>query len=1233
MALASNLIRLPVLLGAVILAIVVFATSKLAVDLSRLTGDVAAIWIANGIPLAIILLRPPRELWLHAGAAAAGNLAMNLLNGDGLGLSLVFMLCNAGEVLVAAFLLRSFNAENILGSLRSVLLFLGLGCGLSAMLGATAGAAIVAQALDAPFLPTWQTWWIADAAGILIATPALVAWGRRDRGFRLTPARAAEFALIAAALLAATWVGFPNLVAYSLVSRVALVAVLPFMIWAAIRFGCGGAALANCLLALGAAATVFIDGQAGSRAAGLLENLTSAQLRQITIAGTVLLLAVLVAERRGALARLRGAIDALREGLTITDASGRLVVVNQRMTDMHPDLADAMVPGRTLEEVLRIGAERGLFDLGGSPVDAWVAMQMRVHRAGNTDGEVQLRDGRSMLVSERKTENGDTVTSRIDITHLKLQELALRATEQRAREIEQILRDAIESMSEAFSLFDAKDRLVLCNEKFRAIHMGLAPIIMPGITFEQIIRASAEAGHVAEAIGRVEEWVAARLARHRNPDGPFEHPLVDERWLLVDERRTQDGGIVGIRTDITRLKEQEWALRDSETRLQRAQTVAKVGSWSWLIEEDRLEYWSAETVRIFGVGLSDGREGYDWYMSCVHPDDREKLHALYQAAFAGPSNYEAEFRIVRPDGEPVWVHEIGEVERDDVGHPWRYVGTIQDITERKHDEQTLRRLAAANKAERERAEAASRAKSDFLAVMSHEIRSPLNGIIGYTDLLLDTPLNAAQREHARIVRQCGTALITVIDDILDFSKIEAGKLDLACDHFDVVEALDGVAAITRAGAENKGLRLKVAVGDGVPGGLKGDEHRLRQILLNLVSNAVKFTETGGIDIAVELVEETPQRTTLRFTVRDTGVGIPLDAQSRLFDAFYQVEGTYRRKVGGTGLGLAICKQLVGLMGGEIGVDSMPGIGSRFWFTADFERGSAPAPTPHALAPVADAGAPARILLVDDLEVNRDIAVALLTQAGHVVDFAVDGASAVAAVAAQDYDLVLMDVQMPVMDGYEATARIRSLPEAKRGVPIVAMTAYATRQDIDRCTLAGMNGHVAKPIDRRTLLDTVKARAVRHATASAKTATADLPELFSVAALDDLELGIGRAEVVRLGTSVLARLDDAIEQFDRDAADGRFERMSALAHKLISATGYLGLMRLSRMFGGLQDLAASAAEGEPVDLLAELHRIRDTIGASVPLLLDRLPECREEGTEPSLTAAPASRAARSASGGM
>jgi PAS domain S-box-containing protein len=1210
--------RLPALLGAALLAVFVFAAAQLAVDLSRQTADVTAVWIANGLALAAILLRPRRDLWLHAAATAAGILAMKLLHGDGLSLSLAFALGNAGEVVAAALLLRRIGAEDILGSLRSVLLFLAIGCGLSPLLGATAGAAMASYAAGVPFRPIWESWWIADAVGTLVITPALIAWVHRDRRFRLTAARAAEFATIVAVLLGAIWFGSPSLLDYSLFGRVALVAILPCMIWATIRFGRGGATLVILLMAVGLTAAAFVNGRIDPRP--LLDTLHIAQFRQLTMAGTVLLLAVLLAERRAITARLQGAIDALREGLTIADGSGRLVLVNERMADIYPDLAHVMVPGRRLEDALLIGAERGVFELGGAPPREWVARQMSHHRALETDVELPLRDGRCLLVSERQAENGDIVTTRIDITYLTLQQEALRAAEQRAREAEQRLRDGIDGMSEAFALFDAADRLVVCNEKYRAMHMELAPLIGPGVAFEEIIRASAEAGHIAEAIGRVDEWVADRMARHRNPGGPFEHRHANGSWWLIDEHRTRDGGSVGIRTDITRLKQQEAALRDSETRLHDAQRRAKLGSWSWLIPECRSEHWSAETARILGVAERPDPQGHDWYFNLVHPDDRERLRRVTTTALAAGSNYESEHRIVRPDGKTHWVHEIGEVERDAAGRPRRACGTLQDITERKEAEQLLRdsaarmrQLAAANEAERERAEAANRAKSDFLAVMSHEIRSPLNGIIGYTDLLLDSRLNPSQREQVRVVRQCGNALITVIDDILDFSKIEAGKLDLAHDPFDLQEALDGVAAITGAAAANKGLQLKVAVAAGVPRGLRGDEHRLRQVLLNLVSNAVKFTESGGIDIAVASVTETPDRVCLRFTVSDTGIGIPLEAQPRLFDAFYQVEGTYRRKVGGTGLGLAICSRLVGLMGGEIGMQSTPGTGSRFSFTAQFGRSAQPLPHAETAATVAEADTPLHILLVDDLDVNREVAAALLTQAGHTVDFAQDGAAAVAAVTAKTYDIVLMDVQMPVMDGYEATTRIRSLPAGKRDVPILAMTAYATRQDIERCALVGMNGHIAKPIDRRTLLTALRSHAGRPAALvlppPPPTGLPILaPDLLSLAVLEDLELGIGREETTRLANSVIARLDAAMELLSRDAADGRFDRLGELAHKLISATGYLGLMQLSALFGRLQDDAALAAEGAAPDLAVTLDQIAGAKRASLSLLVERLPEC-------------------------
>jgi CheY-like chemotaxis protein/HPt (histidine-containing phosphotransfer) domain-containing protein len=295
------------------------------------------------------------------------------------------------------------------------------------------------------------------------------------------------------------------------------------------------------------------------------------------------------------------------------------------------------------------------------------------------------------------------------------------------------------------------------------------------------------------------------------------------------------------------------------------------------------------------------------------------------------------------------------------------------------------------------------------------------------------------------------------------------------------------------------------------------------------------------------------------------------------------------------------------------------MGSRFWFTAELGRSERQVSRSVTSADVADSGAPARILLVDDLDVNRDIAAALLTQAGHGVDMAANGAEAVAAVTKNDYDLVLMDIQMPVMDGFEATARIRSLPAPKRSIPIVAMTAYATRQDIQHCVLLGMNGHVAKPIERKTLLAAVKSRATGSA-ASAPTATdIDARELLSMAVLNDLELGVGRQELVRFASAIRTRVETAVEQLRDDAIAGKFAEIETVAHKLLSATGCVGMQRLSAQFSQLQDLAARARAGDPVDVIEAIERTEEIAGESIPLLLQQVPECGHSAARaPALT---------------
>ncbi len=568
------------------------------------------------------------------------------------------------------------------------------------------------------------------------------------------------------------------------------------------------------------------------------------------------------------------------------------------------------------------------------------------------------------------------------------------------------------------------------------------------------------------AIAEGNEYVGEWQGRHK--DGTL--LWVDLKVTLLRDGVGAAVGYIGVAREITARHQAEEGLRHSEQTFRLLMEAAPIGICV-LNAQDRFEAVNDAYCALTGYTREELLAAQ---VGDLHPPEERAAHMgrLHARSAAGRSE-PVEFTLRTRTGERRTVLGRGATIMGADGQP-RRLGFVVDITERKTAEEVLRRANAA-------LERASRAKSAFLATMSHEIRTPLNGVIGLTSLLQATPLSPQQSEYVSALHASGEGLLGLISDILDFSKIEAGQLSLEVRTFDPRRLVGEVVGLFTAQARAKGLGLNAQVDPLVPALLAGDAGRLRQVLLNLLGNALKFTAQGEVEIAVSLVEESAEGALVRVAVRDTGIGIAPEAQAAMFEPFTQADASTTRRYGGTGLGLAIARRLVEAMGGQIGVESAPGQGSTFWLTLRLPRlaeaaaeGPPTSPQLDPAAPVAVGAADGprgRVLVVEDNAINRMVAVGLLQDLGCAVATAEDGRQAVEAVRREDYDLVLMDLHMPELDGFAAAAAIRQLERAAgrgRHTAIVALTADALAGDAEKSLAAGMDGHLSKPATRERL---------------------------------------------------------------------------------------------------------------------------------------------------------------------
>jgi PAS domain S-box-containing protein len=624
---------------------------------------------------------------------------------------------------------------------------------------------------------------------------------------------------------------------------------------------------------------------------------------------------------------------------------------------------------------------------------------------------------------------------------------------------ERRLRDAISALPAGLAFYDASDRLYLWNKPYEDVSGDCVSMLRPGVRFRDMLKTDLNAGHYAEAVGREEAWLNERIAQRARASGSVEQDIGHGRWLRVEDRRSSDGGIVSICTDITELKQRENSFRllfDSNP----------VPMWLWrgdrtlkMLDMNRaaLNHLGYAPQDVKGLSLFD----------VLSVDDWPELHGMIRSGIDRPYDGERIWKPKRADGSLRRALPYIQLVPDTLGKP-RFIGAILDVTERLDAEDALRATAESVARAKEEAEAANRAKGEFLANMSHELRTPLNGVVGMAELLGRADLAPREREALDILRASSTTLERLLSDLLDVVDADTGRIAVDAAPFALGDAVRAVAALGEMKAREKGVAFFVEVTPEADGDFTGDAVRVKQILSNLVSNAVKFTEHGEVRLRAEVDADG-----VVLTVKDTGIGFDPAEREHIFERFRQADGSITRRFGGSGLGLSIARRLAELMGGTIGADATPGRGAVFTVRLPLKPAER-SPGTTADDAKAQAETPLRILLADDHATNRKVVELMLAGASAELVSVENGLEALEAYKADVFDLVLMDMQMPVMDGLTAIARIREHEGAGAlgRTPVIMLTANALPEHVRAASDAGADRHLAKPITAAGLLGAI-----------------------------------------------------------------------------------------------------------------------------------------------------------------